>query len=91
MHAAIVPAGMVTGNSLHVAYFRDDSLDRLLALLAILNSYCFEAQVNARLGTGHISLGMVKQTHIPSLDQELIGQLAAAAKDSTRNPPTKSL
>ena len=61
-------------------YFRDDNLDRLNALLAILNSYCFEAQVNARLGTGHISLGMVKETHIPLLDQELIGQLAVVTK-----------
>ncbi len=81
MHAAIVPLGMVTGNSLHVGYFRDDDLDRLLALLAILNSYCFEAQVNARLGTGHISLGTVKQTHIPRLERPLVEQLAAAVKD----------
>ncbi len=68
MQAALIPSGMVTGNSLHVAYFQDDDLQRLRALLVLMNSLPFEFQVRSRLGTGHISLGIIRQIRIPSLD-----------------------
>lgn len=78
MHAAIIPPGIVTGNSLNVAYFRDDNLPRLKALLAVMNSLVFEAQVRSRLATAHISLGSVREVHIPHLmDDSIVNTLAA--------------
>ncbi|HEY0262889.1 MAG TPA: Alw26I/Eco31I/Esp3I family type II restriction adenine-specific DNA-methyltransferase [Granulicella sp.] len=78
MHVAIIPPGFVTGNSLNVAYFRDDNLTRLKALLAVMNSLVFEAQVRSRLATAHISLGSVRNVHIPNLDdQSAVSALAA--------------
>lgn len=68
MRATVIPSETVTGNSLHVCYFRDDNEDRLLALLGIFNSIPFEIQVRTRLGTGHVSLGVVRQIHIPRLE-----------------------
>lgn len=78
MHATIIPPGIVTGNSLNVAYFRDDDLPRLKALLAVMNSLVFEAQVRSRLATAHISLGTVREVHIPHLtDDSTVKTLAA--------------
>lgn len=77
MHAAIILKGWVTGNSLSVAYFRDDDLERLKALLAVMNSLVFEAQVRSRLATAHISLGTVRQARVPSLtDRRVVRHLA---------------
>jgi Alw26I/Eco31I/Esp3I family type II restriction m6 adenine DNA methyltransferase len=68
MHATIIPPGRVTGNSLNVAYFRDDDLLKLKALLAVVNSFVFEAQIRSYLATGHISLGSVRQVRVPTLN-----------------------
>lgn len=68
MHATIIPPNVVTGNSLHVGFFKDDNHDRLRALLGIMNSLPFEFQVRSRLGTGHISLGTVRCIKIPPMD-----------------------
>lgn len=93
MHATIIPPGIATGNSLSVSYFRNDDLPRLKALLAIMNSIVFEAQVRSRLATAHISLGTVREVHIPHLtdartvqtlarlaDQALAGDSAASQR-----------
>jgi len=81
MQATLLRAGAVTGNSLHVAYLRDDDEDRLLALLALLNSLPVELQVRSGLGTGHVSLGAVREVRIPSLDDRaLVSDLAAMAR-----------
>lgn len=78
VQATLIPPGMVTGNSLHVAHFRDDDVWRLRALLAVVNSIPFEFQVRARLGTGHISLGAVRQARVPDLhDRALVARLSA--------------
>lgn len=80
VQASLIPAGWVAGNSLSVAHFRDDSLPRLSGLLALLNSLVFEFQVRARLSTGHVSLGTVRQVGVPESLFERSGvELAALA------------
>jgi len=82
MQATIIPSGFVTGNSLHVAFLRNDDMPRLRALLSIMNSIPFEFQVRSRLGTGHISLGVVRQVYIPDInDQSLIRILSETLSD----------
>lgn len=77
VQAALIPPGWVTGNSLSVAYFRDGDIKRLKALLGVMNSFVFEVQVRGRLSTAHVSLGAVRQVHIPSLtDACLIDRIA---------------
>jgi Alw26I/Eco31I/Esp3I family type II restriction m6 adenine DNA methyltransferase len=81
MVATIVPPHIVTGNSLHVAYFIDNNQVRLYALLGIINSMAFEFQIRARLGTGHMSLGSVRDIRIPDLnDISLVRELARLVK-----------
>jgi Alw26I/Eco31I/Esp3I family type II restriction m6 adenine DNA methyltransferase len=68
MQAALIPPGMVTGNSLNVLHVNSNDLQKLQVLVAIMNSIPFEFQVRSRLGTGHISASVVRKIHLPSLD-----------------------
>jgi Alw26I/Eco31I/Esp3I family type II restriction m6 adenine DNA methyltransferase len=68
VHATLIPPGWVSGNSLSVAFFRDDDVRRLKALLAILNSIPFEFQLRSRLATAHLSLGAVRRCSVPDLE-----------------------
>jgi Alw26I/Eco31I/Esp3I family type II restriction m6 adenine DNA methyltransferase len=80
IQATIIPPGWVTGNSLHVAYFRDGDLDRLHALLGIMNSFVFEWMTRSQLATGHVSLGVVRRVPIPEIHtqkrKEILAQLS---------------
>jgi Alw26I/Eco31I/Esp3I family type II restriction m6 adenine DNA methyltransferase len=68
IHATLLPAGPVTGNSVSVAYFRDGDLSRLLALLGFVSSMPFELQVRSLLMTNHVSLSVMRAGRLPRLD-----------------------
>lgn len=64
--ATLIQPGWVTGNSLGVAYFKDDpGNSKLLTLLGIMSSLVFEFQIRSLLATSHISVGVVRKTRIP--------------------------
>jgi Alw26I/Eco31I/Esp3I family type II restriction m6 adenine DNA methyltransferase len=68
MQATILEPGMVSGNSLNVACFRKKSPAKLKALLGVINSVAFEAQIRSRLMTAHVSLGSVRTARLPDLN-----------------------
>ena len=72
MIATIIPKNHVTGNSVNVALSKNEDYDFLMSLLGIMNSKVFELQIRSYLSTSHISLGAVRNAHIPILTDELI-------------------
>jgi Alw26I/Eco31I/Esp3I family type II restriction m6 adenine DNA methyltransferase len=80
MIGTVIPAGWVAGNSLHVACYRDGDMDRTAALHGLLSSFVIEAQVRARLTTGHMSLGVVRQARVPVLDDHSASLLSSLAR-----------
>lgn len=87
MIGTVIPAGWVTGNSLHVAYVTDGDEERLLALYAVIMSMAFEAQVRARLSTGHMSLGIIRAARVPEFDRRTRQRLARAARLALSREP----
>jgi Alw26I/Eco31I/Esp3I family type II restriction m6 adenine DNA methyltransferase len=79
VQATVIPGGWVTGNSLNVAYFRDQNPVRTRALAAIINSDIFEAQARAYLATAHVSLGTVRKCRVPNLSADAERTLASLA------------
>jgi len=86
VHATMISPGIVTGNSLGVAYFRDGDLPRLLALLGLMSSIPFEFQVRSRLSTGHVSLTVLRRAHVPDLAAHLVRSIAEATLECLKHP-----
>lgn len=78
IHATLLPAGPVTGNSVSVAYFRDEDPSRLLALLGFVSSMPFELQVRSLLMTNHVSLSVMRAARLPQLEGAAATRVAAA-------------
>jgi Alw26I/Eco31I/Esp3I family type II restriction m6 adenine DNA methyltransferase len=78
IHASLLPAGPVTGNSVSVAHFRDGDLPRLLALLGLVSSLPFEFQVRSLLMTNHVSLSAMRAARLPALTSSKVHELAEA-------------
>jgi Alw26I/Eco31I/Esp3I family type II restriction m6 adenine DNA methyltransferase len=91
MYASIIPSGTVTGNSLHVAYFRNADSKKLRILLVIFNSLVFEYQIRSKLSTGHISLGVVRTTRVPSLSCPLLERVVSEFPLSNICPETEAM
>lgn len=86
MQAAVIPAGSVTGNSLHVAYCANASTIDTYSLMGLLNSLVCEFQVRSFLMTGHMSLGVVRRCHIPPPDfifNSRLGEIARSLQDGS--------
>lgn len=67
MIATLLSAGYVTGNSLNVLTVKVGHEHLLKAVLAVLNSTIFEAQVRASISTNHLSVGAIRKIRVPDL------------------------
>ncbi len=85
MIATIMPPNYAAGNSLHVLYSKEGNSKLLRALLAIMNSLIFEAQVRASSATNHVSLGVVRNIKIPRINEEQINKLSQMVENIVEN------
>lgn len=65
--STIIPPGIITGNSINVLTPKTNNVEILYALLGILNSIIFEAQVRATISTNHLSVGSMRKIKIPNI------------------------
>lgn len=83
--ASLIPSGVVTGNSLQVAYSTDGDVSRTKTLLGVISSMVFEFQLRNRLGTGHVSLGTVRSVCVPDLNERAFMKRTVAIVDRLLN------
>jgi len=84
VQATIIPEGWVTGNSLGVAHFWGNDLEKLYTLLGVISSLPFEFQVRSMLSTAHVSVGVLRKARIPLITSELSNALAPLVERKLR-------
>jgi Alw26I/Eco31I/Esp3I family type II restriction m6 adenine DNA methyltransferase len=84
VQATIIPKGWVTGNSLGVAHFWGNDLEKLYTLLGVISSLPFEFQVRSMLSTAHVSVGVLRKARIPLITSELSNALAPLVERKLR-------
>lgn len=84
VQATIIPEGWVTGNSLGVAHFWGNDLEKLYTLLGVISSLPFEFQVRSMLSTAHVSVGVLRKARIPLITSELSNALAPLVESKLR-------
>lgn len=89
VQASLIYPHEITGNSLHVAYFRNQCLYRTKLFLGFLSSLVCEAQIRMRLATAHVSLAAVRKAKIPSL-QTPWGSLIVSLVDKCMNGDSRA-
>lgn len=92
LQATIIQPGIVSGNSLNIATVIDDNHNKLKALLAFFNSSIFELQSRTLVNTNHLSVGSIRNFHIPELSNNLmVTKLAKMVEKYINNYDIKQL
>ena len=65
MRATLLPARVITGNSINVGYSKLMTREQLCALVGVFNSLVFEAQVRRSITTNHLSVGAIRTLRVP--------------------------
>jgi Alw26I/Eco31I/Esp3I family type II restriction m6 adenine DNA methyltransferase len=84
IHATILEAGPVTGNSVGIGYLKKGGRSELFALLGLVSSVAFEFQVRAGLMTNHVSAAALRTARVPRLTASQSDELAHAVAHCVR-------
>ena len=81
MIATLIPEGIITGNSLNVAYVKSEPKeDFIFWLLAVMSSLVFETQLRATLATDHVSLSAIRKILIPNFQDDNYEEIVNLSK-----------
>ena len=85
MIATLIPKGILTGNSLNIAYVKKEPrTDFHFWLLAVMNSLVFEAQLRATLATDHVSLSAIRRIAMPDIWSANYNEIVHLSKESLK-------
>jgi hypothetical protein len=96
MIATLIPEGVITGNSLNVAYVKSEPKeDFIFWLLAVMSSLVFETQLRATLATDHVSLSAIRKIPIPNFQddnyEEIVNLSKLSLAEGQMKPPLECL
>jgi Alw26I/Eco31I/Esp3I family type II restriction m6 adenine DNA methyltransferase len=82
VQATVIPAGLLTGNSLGVLTAPDD--EHLYWMLGLFSSAVFESQLRILLTTGHVTLASLRKVRVPWPSSAHFTPIAALARQQSR-------